>query len=58
MSLNSGTPLIGRITDAESSDMGQFPFMAYIRLVFLSKFCGGSIISNSFILSAAHCFDK
>lgn len=41
------------------ADEGQFPYQASLRINFTRTWehnCGGSIITNRFIVSAAHCF--
>ena len=47
-----------RIVGGEDADPGQFPWTA--ALMRESKgwlFCGGAVISNQFILTAAHCIE-
>lgn len=45
-----------RIIGGENAEEGQFPYQVSLRNIFTnSHFCGGSILSNRFILSAAHC---
>lgn len=62
--LGNATIPIERILHAESAHIGQYPFMAYVYMMtikndcILQGYCGGSIISNSLILSAAHCFTQ
>ncbi|XP_049800208.1 trypsin-1-like [Schistocerca nitens] len=50
----------GRIYGGHDATRGQFPYQVSLQLVVLGmRFhnCGGSIISNSAILTAGHCFD-
>ncbi|XP_049790925.1 brachyurin-like isoform X11 [Schistocerca nitens] len=49
----------GRITNGEVATLGQFPYQAGL-IITVSEgqvFCGGSIISDTWILTAAHCAD-
>lgn len=51
--------LNARIVNGQPSDPGQFPYQA---LLFWDRthdwtYCGGSLISDQWILSAAHCFN-
>lgn len=47
----------GRIWGGSDAALGQMPYKVGI-LVLLSRqgFCGGSIVSNNFVLTAAQCF--
>ncbi|KAB7496679.1 Tryptase beta-2 [Armadillidium nasatum] len=53
---NRGEPSIldQRITYGETAEIGEFPWQAAI-FIGKSFHCGGSIISEHFILTAAHC---
>ncbi|KAJ9590906.1 hypothetical protein L9F63_016063 [Diploptera punctata] len=44
-----------RVVGGSSASAGEFPYMASLRSSSNSHFCGGSIISNDYILTAAHC---
>lgn len=53
-----------RIIDGQTAKPGQFPYQVSLRVPYLvghdiayAHYCGGSIISNRWILSAAHCMD-
>jgi secreted trypsin-like serine protease len=43
-----------RITGGSAADRGQFPWQAAI-IIDSTYFCGGSLISNRIVLTAAHC---
>lgn len=42
----------------EKADVGEFPFMALVIYNTTEHRCGATIISDKFLLSAAHCFKK
>ncbi|XP_055626318.1 chymotrypsin-2-like [Toxorhynchites rutilus septentrionalis] len=44
-----------RIVGGSNAASGQFPYQVSLRSAANSHFCGGSIISNRWVLSAAHC---
>ena len=50
-------PLNSRVINGVDAANNSYPWMAalFINYVF---FCGGSIVSDNVILTAAHCFDK
>ncbi|XP_035793547.1 brachyurin-like [Anopheles albimanus] len=50
-------PSGGRITNGAEASAGQFPYQALLLVEFgaLTTLCGGSVLTNHFILSAAHC---
>nr|CAD7429932.1 unnamed protein product [Timema monikensis] len=50
----SGNPSGSRITNGEQASRGQFPYQAALYLDGRS-FCGGSLISTTWVLTAAHC---
>ncbi|XP_055626853.1 chymotrypsin-2-like [Toxorhynchites rutilus septentrionalis] len=45
----------GRIVGGQNAEPGQFPYQVSLRSSANIHFCGGSIINNRWILSAAHC---
>ncbi|OXA58083.1 trypsin-1 [Folsomia candida] len=49
---NSG---MSRIVGGSNSAIGEFPWRVSLYSVKLGVFCGGTIISNNFVLTAAHC---
>lgn len=45
-----------RIVGGEDAEVGQFPYQVSLRSkLSRSHFCGGSILSSRFIITAAHC---
>jgi chymotrypsin len=52
-----GSMLKGRIVNGDQAVSNQFPYQVSIRAISDENVsvCGGSIISNEFILTAAHC---
>lgn len=52
-------PSGGRIVGGNEADQGQFPFQAalFIEAEGGTYFCGGSLLNNDYIMTAAHCVD-
>lgn len=44
-----------RIVNGENAQEGQFPYTASLRNAAVGHFCGASILSSRFLLTAAHC---
>ena len=44
-----------RVFGGSDAKVGQFPYLVSLRRMHDEHFCGGSIIANNWVLSAAHC---
>lgn len=54
-------PITGRIYGGQEAEVGQFPYQISLRKKTIQGFmhyCGGAILSDQFILTAAHCILK
>lgn len=45
----------GRIVGGQNAASGQFPYQISLRSTANAHFCGGSLVNNRWIVSAAHC---
>ncbi|KAJ2011340.1 hypothetical protein GGI06_004573, partial [Coemansia sp. S85] len=50
--------LIPRIMGGSAANEGEYPFIVYLYNAGEKTYCGGSIISDTWILTAAHCIKK
>lgn len=58
-SLNHDKDVHNRIVGGNTAPLGAFPFQVSLRTTANSHFCGGSLISERWVLSAASCvYDK
>lgn len=44
-----------RVVGGENAKEGQFPYIVSLRRTTGAHFCGGTIVSNVYIISASHC---
>ncbi|KAK4878898.1 hypothetical protein RN001_011404 [Aquatica leii] len=56
LSGSSAVPLDTRIVNGVTATNGQYPYMVSLRSANI-HFCGGSIINNNWVLTAAQCFN-
>ncbi|EDW66510.1 chymotrypsin-2 [Drosophila virilis] len=50
-------PPMGRVVNGTDATVEKYPFVISLRGASGSHSCGGSIVSNQFVLTAAHCTD-
>ncbi|CAK8684132.1 anionic trypsin-2-like [Clavelina lepadiformis] len=62
--MECGSPIVplnyvadARIVNGSDAVYGSIPWQVSLRVDGVSHWCGGSLISNQYVLSAAHCFD-
>jgi hypothetical protein len=44
-----------RVVGGTTASAGQYPFIISLRTIFNSHTCGGSLIANNWVVTAAHC---
>lgn len=49
---------IANIVGGTTATPGQFPYQASLRTTPYTHFCGGSIYTTRWVISAAHCFES
>lgn len=55
---NCGKIADGRMANAISATQGEFPWMAMLLYARMEPLCGGSVITERFVLTAAHCISN
>lgn len=45
----------GRIVGGRAANLGEFPYQVSLRTAANFHFCGGAIISDTWVITAAHC---
>ncbi|XP_017020396.1 chymotrypsin-2-like [Drosophila kikkawai] len=56
-SVAQALPMSGRVVNGTDSSVEKYPFVISLRGPSGSHWCGGSIISKQFVMTAAHCTD-
>ena len=50
---------VGKIVGGENAKIGEFPWQAMLAYKSITRtFCGGTLLLEKFVITAAHCFSK
>ena len=55
-----GFSRFSRVMNGEEAKFAEFPYMVYIRMLTINNrfdICGGSLLSDRWIVTAAHCVE-
>nr|CAD7441820.1 unnamed protein product [Timema bartmani] len=50
------SPKAGKIYNGEKAESGDYPFLVAIEHTWFGQFCGGSVLNEYWVITAAHCF--
>lgn len=53
----TGRNLQSRIVNGENTKLGERPFQVSLQSSYNFHFCGGSIVNNYYVVTAAHCLE-
>ena len=56
-SCRCGQKTLSRIVGGAEASVNEWPWMAALMYYNVQQFCGGSLINDRYVLTAAHCID-